>query len=210
MRLALDWDGTVTETDTLHMLLSEFGDAGLYGRTETTLREERVTLQEVIATQLATLEVGLEEAVEWLVANVAIRPGFADLVREDAPVVVSAGFHDLIEPILAREGVNVEVRANRLSVGPDGWSCRFRSTDVCSVCGEPCKRAIVVDLGDYAYVGDGLSDRCVSLAAKRRFARAGLARYLAGEGVSFDGFDDLNDVRRALARSSARVEESLS
>jgi 2-hydroxy-3-keto-5-methylthiopentenyl-1-phosphate phosphatase len=198
MRLALDWDGTVTETDTLHMLLHEFGDPGIYARTEATLGQPQVTLQDVIASQLATLEVRLDEAVAWLVANVTIRPGFSELVSDEDPVVVSAGFHELIEPILAREGVNVEVRANRLSVDGDGWSCLFRSTDVCSVCGEPCKRAVVVDLAPYAYVGDGLSDRCVSLAAERRFARAGLARYLESEGVAFDGFDDLHAVRQAL------------
>jgi 2-hydroxy-3-keto-5-methylthiopentenyl-1-phosphate phosphatase len=207
MRLALDWDGTITETDTLHMLLSAFGDAGIYGRTEATLALEQMTLQDVIATQLATLDIGLEEAVGWLVANVEVRPGFAELVADDNPVVVSAGFHELIEPILAREGISVEVRANRLRVDGRRWHCRFRSTEACGVCGEPCKRAVVADLVPYAYAGDGLSDRCVSLAAECRFARAGLARYLALEGVPYDPFDDLHVVHRALAKRRVPAEE---
>jgi 2-hydroxy-3-keto-5-methylthiopentenyl-1-phosphate phosphatase len=58
---------------------------------------------------------------------------------------------------------------------------------------------VTAGLGPFAYVGDGVSDRCVSLAAERVFARAGLARWLDGRGVPYEGFADLHDVRRALA-----------
>ena len=40
--------------------------------------------------------------------------------------MISAGFHELIEPVLAREGVELEVLANRLDARPDGWVVRFR------------------------------------------------------------------------------------
>jgi 2-hydroxy-3-keto-5-methylthiopentenyl-1-phosphate phosphatase len=52
----------------------------------------------------------------------------------------------------------------------------------------------------YVYVGDGISDRCASLAAKRVFARSGLARYLATQGVASEPFETLHDVREALQR----------
>jgi 2-hydroxy-3-keto-5-methylthiopentenyl-1-phosphate phosphatase len=32
IRLVLDWDGTVTERDTLDLVLQEFGDAEIYAR----------------------------------------------------------------------------------------------------------------------------------------------------------------------------------
>jgi 2-hydroxy-3-keto-5-methylthiopentenyl-1-phosphate phosphatase len=67
------------------------------------------------------------------------------------------------------------------------------------VCGEPCKRADVADLGGFVYVGDGFSDRCVAEAASRVFARDGLARYLDEKGVPYEPFDDFYDVDRALA-----------
>ena len=35
--------------------------------------------------------------------------------------MISAGFHELIEPVLEREGVRLEVLANRVDVTPDGW-----------------------------------------------------------------------------------------
>ena len=69
---------------------------------------------------------------------------------------------------------------------------------VCDVCGEPCKRSDVAGLDGFAYVGDGFSDRCVAQAARRVFARDGLATYLAGKGVAFERFDDFYDVAGAL------------
>jgi len=47
-------------------------------------------------------------------------------------------------------------------------------------------------------VGDGVSDRCVSLAADRVFARAGLASWLDEQGVGHEPFDDLLEVAAAL------------
>ena len=99
---------------------------------------------------------------------------------------------------LEREGVDLDVVANRLDPRPDGWRVLFRSETACTLCGEPCKREDLAGLGAFAYAGDGFSDRCVALAADRVFARDGLARYLDAEGVRYEAFEDLHDIRRAL------------
>jgi 2-hydroxy-3-keto-5-methylthiopentenyl-1-phosphate phosphatase len=202
MRLVLDWDGTVTEVDTLHLVLGEFGDLGVFRAMEAELGR-RLTLHEVIATEMATVTAPLEDVVAWLREHAALRPGFAELVRDHRPVVVSAGFHELIEPLLVREGITVPVIANRVvDAAPTGWRVAFRDTTPCPVCGEPCKRAAAGAGGAFAYAGDGMSDRCAALAADRVFARAGLARFLDGEGVSYETFDDLHDVAAALEAAS--------
>jgi len=105
----------------------------------------------------------------------------------------------LIEPVLAREGVEAEVKANRLDARPDGWRVLWRDESVCPVCGQPCKRAALPQDGEVVYVGDGYSDRCASLAADRVFATRGLARYLDAEGATYEPFDDFLDVRDSLA-----------
>ena len=131
--------------------------------------------------------------------NARLRPGFGEFAREHRPLVVSSGFHELIEPVLEREGLELEVRANRLDPRPDGWRVVFRTEEPCPVCGEPCKRSDVDGLDAFAYVGDGFSDRCVAEVATRVFARDGLATYLDGKGVRFEPFDDFYDVADALA-----------
>ena len=196
--LVLDWDGTVTERDTLHMVIERFGDLVVFDA----LEEEvggRMTLDEVIGREMATITAPLDEVVEWVLSEVRVRPGFRELVEEHDPQIVSAGFHEIIAPILRREGVEARVVANHVTADPTGWRSTFPAGPTCEVCGERCKRAAVAAHAAFAYAGDGVSDRCVSLAAERRFARAGLAEWLDGRGVDYEPFDDLFDIARALA-----------
>ena len=125
-------------------------------------------------------------------------PGVPRARRRARPLIVSSGFSELIEPILEREGVRARVVANHVAVGADGWRATFAEGPLCEVCGERCKRSAVRSLGRLAYAGDGYSDRCVALAAELRFARDGLAEWLDEQGVAYQPFDDLHDVRAAL------------
>lgn len=195
--LVLDWDGTVTERDTLHMVLERFGDLDVFREMEAALGR-RLTLNEVIGREMRTVGAPLEEVQAWLVEHVRLRRGFAEIVASHAPLIVSAGFHELIEPVLAREGIDVGVVANRLDPRPDGWVARFRTSEPCPVCGEPCKRDAVALIDDLVYAGDGTSDRCVALRARRVFARDGLAAYLAAQGVPFEPLTDFVALARAL------------
>jgi 2-hydroxy-3-keto-5-methylthiopentenyl-1-phosphate phosphatase len=198
VKLVLDWDGTVTDGDGLHLVLLEFGDQEVYEAHEARLGRE-LTLHEVIAGEFLTVHAPLDDVAAWVRENVRLRAGFVELARTHRPLIVSSGFHELIEPLLEREGLELEVRANRLDPRPDGWRVVFRNDEPCPVCGEPCKRADVAGLDDFVYVGDGFSDRCVAGAAAQVFARDGLAQYLEEKGVPFERFDDFYDVARALA-----------
>jgi 2-hydroxy-3-keto-5-methylthiopentenyl-1-phosphate phosphatase len=199
VRLVLDWDGTVTEVDTLHLVLEEFGDREIYARVEGALGDS-MTLNEVIAAEFQTVTTPLDDVVEWLFENARIRPGFAELAREHRPLIVSSGFHETIEPLLAREGVRsaVELRANRLDPRPDGWRVLFRANHSCDTCGEPCKRKDLAGDGEVVFVGDGYSDRCAALVADRVFARDGLAEWLAAQGVPFEPFTDFHELAARL------------
>jgi 2-hydroxy-3-keto-5-methylthiopentenyl-1-phosphate phosphatase len=181
-------------------VLLEFGDQEIYEAHEARLGRE-LTLHEVIAGEFLTVRAPLDEVAAWVRENVRLRAGFPELARTHRPLIASSGFHELIEPLLEREGLELEVRANRLDTRPDGWRVVFRNDEPCPVCGEPCKRADVAGLDDFVYVGDGFSDRCVAEAAARVLARDGLAQYLEEKGVAFERFDDFYDVARALAGS---------
>ena len=139
-----------------------------------------MTLREVITREFEPVKMPLEEAVQWALDNVKIRPGFRELVelareRGWRVVVVSSGFHELIEPMLEHEGVDVELHANRVDAQPDGWRVIWRYDDGdCEVCGESCKRSTVRRLAgddEVVYIGDGISDRCAAEASDRVFAR---------------------------------------
>ncbi|MEO5632563.1 HAD-IB family phosphatase [Gaiella sp.] len=198
MRLVLDWDGTITERDTLHMAIERFGDLEVFHALERQIGRE-LTLNEVIGVEMGTIRAPFDDVIEWLLETVTLRPGFAELVDAHDPLIVSAGFRELILPVLRREGVRADVIANSLEADPSGWRSTFLEREACPVCGEPCKRVALAGGGPFAYVGDGVSDRCVSLAADRVFARDGLARWLDERGTRYEPYGDLHDVRLALA-----------
>jgi 2-hydroxy-3-keto-5-methylthiopentenyl-1-phosphate phosphatase len=207
--LVVDFDGTVTEDDLLDTIASRFGDPAIYREVEDGLHAGRLPLREVITREFRPVRRPLEEVVRWELDNVRIRPGFRELVglareRGWRFVVVSSGFRELIDPILEREGVDVELHANRVDARPDGWRVRWNYADDCDACGESCKRAVAEELageGELVYVGDGYSDRCAAELADRVFARRALAAYLEERGVAYERFDDFHDVIRGLERA---------
>jgi 2-hydroxy-3-keto-5-methylthiopentenyl-1-phosphate phosphatase len=207
--VVLDYDGTVTESDLLDRVAKEFGDPAVYQEVEDGLDEGRLSLREVITREFAPVTASLDEVVTWVLEHAKPRAGFADFVRwaraDGWDVhIVSSGFHELIAPVLAREGVEVALRANRIYARPDGWVVDWRYPDNCDECGESCKRSLLPP-GEVVYVGDGYSDRCAALASDRVFATGGLARYLAERGAPFEPFFDFHDVSRALAHENSHA-----
>jgi len=205
--IAVDFDGTVTEIDLLDTIARDFGDPVVYQEVEDGLHGGTMALRDVITREFEPVQRPLEEVVGWELDNVRVRDGFrefVELARERGwrVVIVSSGFHELIEPILEREGVEVELHANRVDPRPEGWRVEWRYDSTCDSCGESCKRSIVQALAgddELIYIGDGYSDRCAAEASDRVFATRGLAAYLDERGFPYERFDDFNDVVRGLA-----------
>ena len=204
MRLIVDWDGTVTVRDSQWMLLERFGDRTIFAATEDALGTT-LTYREVMERQLATVRVPLDEAVAFLVDEVEVRAGFAALVERFAPLVLSSGFVETIEPILAREGVEVELAANRIEARPGGWRIRWADETPCPVCGDLCKRRML-PRGTAARLRRRRLLRPLRRARGRPRLRDARARRVPrGEGVPFEPFETFDDVRAALERAAAPV-----
>ena len=189
----------MTEVDSLHMVLLEFGDTGVYERAEHDLGRT-LTLHEVIELEFATVRTPLDEVTAWLVENVRVRPGFRELVERFHPLVVSSGFHELIEPVLAREGVRggaarepARPAARRLA---RAVARRVRLPGV--------RRAVQARLCRRTARSSTSATATRTAASRWRptrvFARDGLAEYLDEQGVSYERFETLSDVVAALRR----------
>jgi 2,3-diketo-5-methylthio-1-phosphopentane phosphatase len=206
--LVVDFDGTITEQDLLDTIAQTFGDEEVYKEVDEGLDDHSLTLNEVIRREFEPVRTPLPEVRDWVLENVRVRPGFRELVELSRErgwrfVIVSSGFRELIEPVLEREGApDVELLSNTVDADPDGWKVRFRVSETCEVCGQPCKRSTAAALADgteLVYVGDGYSDRCAAESADVVFARRGLAAYLEERGVPFEPFEDFHSVARSLA-----------
>jgi 2,3-diketo-5-methylthio-1-phosphopentane phosphatase len=204
--IVVDFDGTITEQDTLDWLVRRHAPE-VYDEVETALLAGEITLHECIRREFEAIRGDHDEIVGEAVEAARVRPGFAEFAtsaeeRGDRVVVVSSGFEQVIRPVLAAHGLDgLEVVAHRVQFTPEQTTVEFRHGDPCPTCGQECKRSVVDTLRNgrpVAYVGDGYSDRCAALVADRRFARRGLARYLDGEGVGYVSFDDFYDVEAGL------------
>jgi 2-hydroxy-3-keto-5-methylthiopentenyl-1-phosphate phosphatase len=191
LRLVLDWDGTCTVDDSLVAAVHALGDPEVYAR-------DFPSYGDALAAEIATIRATAEDAAAWAVENVRLRDGFHELIAAHAPLIVSSGLPQLIAPVLAREGVALEVRSNDAVPLPSGWRVVFRDEGLCPVCRDRCKRRSLPDERPIVFVGDGWSDRCASLACDRVFARNGLAGYLAEQGVPYEPYETLHDVAAAL------------
>jgi 2-hydroxy-3-keto-5-methylthiopentenyl-1-phosphate phosphatase len=204
--VVLDYDGTITESDMLDEAARVFGDPAVYEEVEHGLDGGRLPLRDVITREFAPVTAPLDEVVPWVLEHTQIRHGFAEFVSRARAAgwnlhIVSSGFHELIEPVLEREGVDVSLHANRIEPRPAGWRVLWRYPDDCDECGESCKRTLL-PAGEVVYVGDGYSDRCAALAADRVFATAGLATYLAERGAPFEPFTDFHALWQALGNGA--------
>jgi 2,3-diketo-5-methylthio-1-phosphopentane phosphatase len=200
--LVLDFT-TITEVDLLDEMARTFGDPAVYQEVEDGIHAGTISLQECITREFEPVTVSLEEMTRWVLDHVRIRPGLPELVslardRGWGVRILSSGFAELIEPVLASMGVTgVDVLANSVDPRPDGWCVHWRDEAICAVCGEACKRGGLPE-GEVIYVGDGISDRCAALASQRVFATRGLVRWLTAQGAPFEPFDDFHDIVQAL------------
>jgi 2-hydroxy-3-keto-5-methylthiopentenyl-1-phosphate phosphatase len=202
VRIVIDWDGTVTERDTLMLTLRHFIAPSILEPLEAELddglEDGTITHLDVMEREFALLTASLDEVVAFLLERAEVRPGFAEFVERFDPLVLSSSFHQTIEPVLTREGITARLRANFAEPSATGWRIRWAADSDCSTCGEPCKRGSLPD-GPFVYVGDGYSDRCAALAAERVFARDGLATYLDDVGVAYEPFVDFPSLIAALS-----------
>src|SRR5262249_18097822 len=135
----------------------------------------------------------------WAAEHVEVRAGLHELAARYRPVIVSSGLPQLIAPVLAREGLELEVRSNGADPAPEGWRLRFRDGGPGPGCGDMCKRRSLPEGRALVYAGDGVSDRCAALAADRVFARSWLAAELEREGAPHERFETMDDIAAALS-----------
>ena len=61
--IACDFDGTITQRDTLHLIVEEFGTRGLWDTIEPRLRSGEVTLEEAMQEEFATVRATPEQVI---------------------------------------------------------------------------------------------------------------------------------------------------
>ena len=198
-----DFDGTITQTDTLVYLLDNYG-AKDWWDIEVSLMKGELAEMEALRREIDSLNVSWEEAMSALKREVKIAPGFYEFVQwteeNSIPfIVLSGGFEEISREYLSENGFrSLEIRANRIEVTGNKWkvipSHRRKIKGLCN----HCKSSSVVDAkqaGHFTiYIGDGTTDRCPASNADLVFAKGDLAEYCIKEGINHISFKDFRDL----------------
>lgn len=204
----VDYDGTITDRDTLDVLLEHADGERVWREIEDALARREISLRDALDRQAALVRCTLDEADDLLRAQTRFDPAFAPFVERCAALgmavsIVSSGVEPLIRRALERNGLGeLPVVANGVNASAEGWRLHYRDaspngTDKLAV----VRRAR--DNGEtVAYVGDGFSDFDAARAADRRYAKAGrtLAVHLEEAGLAFTAFGSFAEIDPASLR----------
>jgi HAD superfamily phosphoserine phosphatase-like hydrolase len=200
-----DFDGTITDTDSLVFLTRELGGgAAVLERVGRELRANKMTLRDGISTEMATIRASFAEAEKLLRAQIKVDPDFKRFVQwcraEQIPLtVLSAGFHEVIDLFLpASEFPELEILASRIEPLETGWRCVFRDdSDYGHDKAAAIQRARAAGFHTI-FIGDGLSDRASAEVADEVLAKRYLAEYCRARDIACHEFQTFADVLRFL------------
>jgi len=168
-----DFDGTITETDNIFSLMTQF------------VPEESKKIAEAMITQTISFKDGLsamfqllatqqkDDIVQYLMDTAKIREGFGDFVRyaQDNNIpfyIVSSGVGFFIEPLVEKYGSFTGIYCNQADfsgkqiqlIYPNSCDqeCSHFSTQGCGCCKSSVMRTVAADDHFKIVIGDSLSD----------------------------------------------------
>lgn len=219
-RVTLDFDGTITQSDTVDAIHESFA-LPPWREIEALWEDGTIGAADCMTRQAALLRVASADLDTFLDA-VAVDWGLSGLLRACAragvPVtVVSDGYDRAVRRVLERMGAgHLPVLANRLEpAGGDRWRLSFpHRAEGCAAGTCKCAQAASAQQPLTMLVGDGRSDRCLARRADLVFAKGGLAAWCRAERIAHIAIARLDDVTphladldaaRALAQASLRT-----
>jgi 2,3-diketo-5-methylthio-1-phosphopentane phosphatase len=205
--ISCDFDGTITLTDTVFALLTEFAEPQ-WLEIEDDWRAGKFGSRECLAQQTRLLRIQpdrLDAYLDDVPVDPDVKGFFDDCFMRGLPVtVVSDGYDWAIRRVLSRIGVRgVPIVANRLvHIGDDRWAVLFPHS--AQNCGSGvCKCAAANAQALMVHIGDGRSDVCVSDLADIVFAKGHLLENRNERGLDSTPFERFSQIRAMLPELAA-------
>ena len=200
-----DFDGTITNRDSIVFLTERFG-AGTGFRRDIVeaFKQGRLTITELIEQELGTVRATWEQAEAALKANISVDPSFPEFVdwcrkNGHSLTVLSSGMMPVLDLFIGDMGI--PRFAHSVDISPQGWRYHRNKANDKEVILEKAKKE-----GSLIYIGDGTSDVSAIPFAEILFAKSFLAEYCNDHEVDFFPYESFDDVRQVL--SSATSKES--
>lgn len=201
-----DFDGTITQRDTVNAFLETYADAS-WTESEKSWVDGKITSRENATIQVGLIRPMTEKTLNEYIDSIELDDHFLDFYdyvnRHDIRLtILSDGFDLFIERTLERHGItNVRFYANHLIHRNDKFSIEFpHYTASCKIGAGMCKCAKISD-DSYYYIGDGVTDLCVAKNASVLFASKYLNEYCNENKMPHVTFRDFGDILHHLVES---------
>lgn len=202
-----DFDGTITTVDTGDEFFAEFSSA--FEESMARLMRGNTTVRDYYHDVVTALSPLSSAMIHDFVQRYSVDAYFADFVKycheTGFPLtIVSDGFKEYIEPILAFNGLaSVPYFANGMRESDEHMVPVFpHASESCTCFCASCKRNIVLKSTPpeslIVYIGDGYSDMCAASHADIIFAKGALASYCATERIPHYPFRTFFDIIRLM------------
>ena len=197
----IDFDGTITDIDTLNFLLEWFtGDKWLYF--DKFFLEGKMSSFECITEQVGLMKKVTKGDMLSAVKDVKIDQHFKKFLKESRGrgyniEILSDGLDVYIEGILSQNGLrNLKIKSNKY-LGGGKVEFPYRKNLCEKECGN-CKKSHINKNLYSIYIGDGRSDFCAAECCDLIFAKNSLALYLEKTKKKYSPFKDFLDVCNSL------------
>lgn len=214
LKVYCDFDGTITKRDVWFNSLGKFiSDRKTFEEICNDYFSLRIGSRECNTKQLKLIEKFSPEKFNYYLDEEEVDIHFRDFTnfcRENGIelTILSAGLEYYIDYILKRESIDVKYYGCGMKWDDKSkvLDCEYIYTDeYCTLC-ETCKRNILVsstnddDNEISVYIGDGISDFCVSAYADIVFAKGTLASYCWKHNITYFEFRDFSDITKKLKK----------
>jgi 2-hydroxy-3-keto-5-methylthiopentenyl-1-phosphate phosphatase len=206
-RVLLDFDGTISETDTTDLLLERFADAAWHA-IEDEWKAGRIGSRECMVRQIDLVRATPAE-MDAFIGTVRIDPGFGGFVERFRKLghnltVVSDGLDRTIRTVLDRADIDLPYFANHLQWrGDDRWRLTFpHAKGTCATLAGNCKCSRIEEGPRMLtiMVGDGRSDFCVAGRADLVLAKGSLLQHARANDLPHYAFETFEEATALLAR----------
>lgn len=197
----IDFDGTITQTDTLdHIAKRFFPDK--YADWWEKLKNKEYTIKDWLESFEASFNVKKDD-YDKVLEEIEIDPTFADFARSHNCAIVSGGFVYNIKKVLGEniEELEITVYANDFEFIEEN-KCKIEKSHFNEICGEcgVCKTDILKKYRDkyqkIVFIGDGITDICVAQHSDEIYAKKGLYldKYLTRKNVEHKVFEKFSEI----------------
>ena len=200
-----DFDGTISKKDGLYTFISNYAQ-GDWERIEQDWVEGKIDSKECLIEEFKLIPNLSEELISNFIETLGIDEYFAEFYKYTLEhnidfYVVSDGIDYFIDRVLNKYGLcDLKIISNHGEFRGKNFEITFPNDNPnCINNAGTCKCAVLKNLREHYkkiyYIGDGVSDYCVSDKSDILFAKSRLAKYSTENNIKYTEYKNFNDIK---------------